>query len=147
MRSCPSRSCKPTLIATSARRSSLTGSMGEGMRGDAVMWNRPVVELEANIVRLARDGSAASHRPVFTVSALFAHYQRATPPDKADAPNPDSRSRRSKPQFDRQPRRVGPEFDPCPMKADARRHQAEPQTVSRRIAGLFETIEALEDML
>src|SRR5260370_14543319 len=54
---------------------------------------------------------------------------------------------RGKPEPELEPGRVIKHFDPRAMKAGDGRDQAEPETVSRRVAALFEPVKPLEHML
>src|SRR5450631_3317422 len=55
--------------------------------------------------------------------------------------------RRGKPEFELETWRVIKHFDPRAMKTGDGRDQAEPETVSGRVAALFEPVKALEHML
>ena len=55
--------------------------------------------------------------------------------------------RRGKPESELETRRVIEHFDPRAVKIGDGRDQAEPQTVSRRVAAVFEPVKALEDLL
>src|SRR5215813_3963090 len=51
------------------------------------------------------------------------------------------------PELELETRRVVGHFDARPMKTGDGGHQAESQAIARRVATLFEPIEALEDLL
>src|SRR5258707_12404325 len=55
--------------------------------------------------------------------------------------------RRGKPEPELETWRVIKHFDPRAMKTGDGRDQAEPETVSRRVAALFEPVKPLEHML
>src|SRR6266446_10804633 len=54
---------------------------------------------------------------------------------------------RGKPEFELETRRVIKHFDPRAVKTGDGSDQAEPQTVSRRVAAVFEPVKALENLL
>src|SRR5436305_12496069 len=56
-------------------------------------------------------------------------------------------SRRGKPEFELETRRVIKHFDPRAVKMGDGSDQAEPQTVSRRVAAVLEPVKALEYLL